>query len=418
MTEEILSAITSDKVETDNRTFATLQADQTCEEPLIPRENPFRQLDWRVTIEKGAIYKPQEGVGIYAQDVDCKYGVQIDGDVFGRGEISLEYGGAAHAAAADEDEDPPTIGTRILGSIVSEGSVKIVSPDAKLDDWEARPVKIYGDVTADHLMIEEPTIVYGNVVVEERLLVDAPLVVIGEARSEGSLEASDICAFSISARNDIVLGTNAVTVNPAIRSQEGSITVAERVGILDSETLATIQQRHDVSAITLGPWLFDESAIWQGSTLEEVDRSQYGNGEKLSRAWRTVREPDSEYAYVEHLFQEHLDSYRNDPPDIEQFRYVGVGSLEETDQDAGVTIEHDGEGDVVLGSQTKEVQKEDVTTIDQSVTEIDESTTVHDERTTVEDSVVKDADIGDETTAETETEKPNENDATQTRSEE
>jgi len=399
MTEEALSAITSDKVETDNRTFATVQADQTCEEPLVPRENAFRQLDWRVTVEKGAIYNPQERVGIYGQEVDCKYGTQVDGDVFGRSEVSLEYGGASHAAAADEGEEPPTIGTRILGSVLSEDSVEVVGPDARLDDWAERPVKVYGDVLADHVRIERPTVVYGNVVADQRLLVDAPLVVVGEARSEGSLEASDVCAFSVSARNDVVLGTNAVVVNPVVRSGEGSITLADDVGILDSETLATVQAEHDVEAVSLGPWVFEEPAVWAGSVLTDADLSSDGAGEKLSRAWRTVREPDAEYAYVQHLFERQVEAYRKDPPDVEQFRYVGVGSIEEMDAGAGITVEHDGDGDVVLGSQDKRVQRDDSVTVDRSTTEIDESTTVHDDRTTVEDSVVKDADIGDETAA-------------------
>jgi hypothetical protein len=398
MTEEALSAITSDKVETDNRTFATVQADQTCEEPLVPRENAFRQLDWRVTVEKGAIYKPQERVGIYAQEVDCKYGVQVDGDVFGRGEVSLEYGGASHAAVADEGEDPPKIGTRILGSVVSEGSVEVVGPEARMDDWTERPVVVYGDMLAEHVQIQRPTVVYGNVVAEQRLLADAPLVVVGEARSGGSLEASDLCAVSISARNDVVLGSSAVTVNPAVRSDEGSITLADDVGILDSETLARIQADHDLEAVSLGPWLFDEPLVWEGSRLTEADRSADGAGEKLSRAWRTVREPESEHRYIQHLFTQQVEAYRKDPPDVEQFRYVGTGSLRDVGASGGITVEHDGDGDVVLGTQDKTVRRDESTTVDRSVTNVDESTTVYDQRTTVEDSVLKDTDVGDETT--------------------
>lgn len=52
------------------------------------------------------------------------------------------------------------------------------------------------------------------------------------------------------------------------------------------------------------------------------------------------------------------------------------------------------EGDSVVGSQEKHVERTDVTNIDNSTTEIDESVTDVDNSTTVTDSVVKDSDIG------------------------
>lgn len=396
MTEEYTSTITSDKVETDNRTFATVRADQTCEEPLIPGEEPFRQLEWSVTLEKGSVYNPEEeGIGIYAQEIDCKYGVQVGGDMFGRQEISLASGGAAHSSLGGEEETP-VIGTRVLGTVASDGSIEITEPASKAEDWHERPVTIYGDLFGARLTIDRPLFVYGNVVAEESLRVDAPTVVLGDAHSGGSLEASDLFALTVSAEEDVVLGTNAVTVNPVVRAAEGSVTIADSVGLLDSATLATIQEKNDLDHISVGPWIFQEEALWDGAALYPEDIMSNGEGEVATRTWRTVTEPEEEYAYIQSLVESHVREFRKNPPDIEQFRYAGIGSLDQIDDGSGVEISHAGDGDIVMGSQQKQVTEETRTRIDNSETHVDQSTEVNDESTTVKDSVVNRSDIDTE----------------------
>jgi hypothetical protein len=375
MPEEAKGAITSDKVETDNTNFATVRADQTCEEVLVPRENAYRQLNWQVTLEKGSIYKPQEDVGIYADEVDCKYGVQIQGDVFGRSAVGLEHGGAAHTGA-DGGEGTPVVGARIVGSIVSEGQVDVTAPGSRLDDWEPRPVRVYGDVIGDHVTVEEPTVVYGTVTAETTLRANAPLVVVGDVRSEGILEASDLFAFSVSARDDVTLGGNVAVVNPEVRSDEGSVTLADRVGIFTPELLAHIRANNDVDAV--GPWVFDVNAVWERNALVPADVADYGEGQVASRAWRTVEEPAESRATVRKRFESMIERTRKHPPDIEEFRYASIGSV-------GGGTEITVEGDVVGGDQRKSV--------DRSTEVHDEHTEMHDESTTVEDSVVNRSDV-------------------------
>jgi|GEM_PF-5901667 len=394
MTDEFRGAITSDKVETDNTNFATVKADQTCEEPLLPRENAFRQLNWQVTLEKGSVYRPQEDVGIYAKEVDCKYGVQISGTVFGRDRVTLEHGGARHAALEGEDDDPVYVGTRVSGSVVSEGEIVVEEADAKHDDWTERPAVVYGDVIGSHVTVERPLVVYGNVVAENTVRADAPLVVLGDVKSSGLLEASSLFAFSVVARDDVTLGTETAVVNPVIRSLDGSITLGGAVAVFDSATLAAVTDTGDLGSVAIGPWVLEEAALWgEGDRLTTADIREADDGTIVSRAWRTVNEQESEYAYVRSLLERHVQSFRADPPDVEQFRYGGVADL---GSDGTPTIEHAGDGDIVLGDQQKTVSNEEFTKIDQSTTEIDESTTEIDESTTVEDSVVNRSNIGDE----------------------
>lgn len=383
MTDEIRSAITSDKVETDNTNFATVKADQSCEEVLIPRDDPFRQLNWEVTLEKGSVYNPQEEIGIYGSEIDCKYGVQINGDIFGRDNVSIEHGGAAQSAS-----DESTLGAQIFGSVISEGRVDIVEPSSTLDDWEKRPATVYGDVVGSHVTFEEPTVVYGCVSAEKTFRVNAPSVVLGDVQSEGIVEATDLFAFSINAQDDITLGANVAVANPAVRSEQGEIHIADEVGIFSPMMFDAIRESNDIEMV--GPWILDVEEIWKNS-LQPIDVTDNGEGQLVSRAWRTPTEDAAFYERVRDLFNEMVDATRKDQPDIEEFRYTGIGSIGDLGGE-----EISVEGDMVIGSQEKQIDETTKTEIDQSTTEIDQSTEVHDESTTVEDSVVNRSDVGDE----------------------
>ncbi len=128
----------------------------------------------------------------------------------------------------------------------------------------------------------------------------------------------------------------------------------------------------------------------------DADITSRGDGELANRAWRTVAEPATEYEYIRSFLDRQIETYRRDPPDIDQFQYAGLTSVEDSSaaDDAGVTIEHAGEGDLVVGSQDKQIKKEDLTKIDNSTTDITEQTDIHDERTTIKDSVVNRSEIG------------------------
>jgi predicted acyltransferase (DUF342 family) len=381
MAEEIQGAITSDKVETDNTNFATVKADQTCEEVLVPRENAFRQRNWVVTLEKGSVYNPQEDVGIYAEEVDCKYGVQIRGDVFGRKSVSLEHGGAAHSAAVDGDEETPVIGARVIGSVISQNQVTVTDPDSQLDDWEPRPVQVYGDVIGEHVTFDAPTVVYGVVSAESTLRINAPTVVVGDVRSDGLLEASDLFAVSITAQGDVTLGENVAVCNPVVRSETGTVTITDRVGLLTPDLFDHIRSANDVDAV--GPWIFDVDAVWEADALVPADVSDHADGQVASRAWRTFEESVETYERLREQFDAMVERTRKSPPNIEEFRYSGLGSVGGDD----ITVE----GDIVAGDQEKTV--DETVEVDRSTTEVDRSTTEIDQSTTVEDSVVNRSDI-------------------------
>lgn len=403
MAEEFKTTITSDKVETNELDYATLRADQRYEGPLIPRKNPFRQRKWSVTLEKGSVYDPQEDVGLYAAEVDCKYGVQINGTVFGRDEVRFEHGGAAYSALGGDD-GTPTVGARVIGSVASEGVVSVMEPSTRADDWKPRPVEIYGDVVCSRLEIDAPTLIYGNVSTDTKLKVGAPALVFGDVVSTGSVDATELFAFSIRADRNVELGENVVVVNPTIWSREGNVRLSQPVGLLDSTTLAKLQEDGDLDDVALGLWLFESEVIWNGATLAPIDVSRRGEGAVASRAWRTANVPDDEFAFVRTLLERLVEGLRNDRPNVDEFRYASY----ETEGDyGGPTYRLEAtDGDIIMGDQTKTVDQTESETVDRSETTVEDRTEVHDESTVVEDSVVSRSEIGGGTEADDSTDDP------------
>jgi hypothetical protein len=178
----------------------------------------------------------------------------------------------------------------------------------------------------------------------------------------------------------VTLGRNVAVVNPEIRSDEGTLTLADRVGVLTPGLFEQIRANNDVDAV--GPWVFDVAAVWERSALVPADVTDHGSGQIASRAWRTVEDPAESRERARKLFVSMIERMRKHPPDIEEFRYEGIGSV------GGGGTEITVEGDVVAGDQRKSV--------DRSTTQVDKSTEIQDESTTVEDSVVNRSDIGGE----------------------
>lgn len=325
-------------VETDERNYARVKAGSTCRRVLIPRANPQTQLDWRVTLAEGARYAPPDQTGIYAKEVDCKHGVQSNADVFGRDTVSIAAGGKTQDVGAGEQA---VLGTRILGSVLSEGSVHTTTPATRGEQFQQRPIIVFGDVIGGHVTVEQPLLVYGNVVAEQTLRVDAPTIVMGETHSHGTLDARTLCTLSVAAREDISLREDVLVTNPVVRSMAGDIEFEEPVGLLDSLTVNRIQQRYDTGSVPLGQWLFEESAAWEPGVLREADLRKHDGGTVASRAWRTVEESVSEYEFLRSGIASQAGEIRSDPPSIEEMPPTTTDPTDGSRAWAGVSLSTD-----------------------------------------------------------------------------
>lgn len=142
MSSSYSSNIVRKSVETDDATYATVLPDQTCDKPLIPKSNPIKQLDWKISLGKGCTYLPEEG--IYAKNVEIGYGSWINGSIFGRENITLESGSSSRG------------GGIINGSVLSEGTVKIKTPEWKKEEFKQDYLYIKGDIIGENINISAP----------------------------------------------------------------------------------------------------------------------------------------------------------------------------------------------------------------------------------------------------------------------
>ena len=154
MTKTVKSILVGKKIESDYISQATVKADQYCDTPLIPLKNPSRQLNWKVIIEKGAVYNPPSREGIYARSIKVGYGSLINSSIFGRNSVHLEHGCCEHG------------GGLINGSVTSKGAIIIDKPKAKLDDFSPGNLIIVGDLIGKSIEIRGNTVIWGNVISE------------------------------------------------------------------------------------------------------------------------------------------------------------------------------------------------------------------------------------------------------------
>ncbi len=190
MTKTVRSILVGKKIESDYLSQATVKADQYCDTPLIPLKNPSRQLNWKVIIEKGAVYNPPSREGIYARSIKVGYGSLVNSSIFGRDSVHLEHGCCEHG------------GGLINGSITSKGAIIIDGPKAKLDDFSAGNLIIVGDLIGKSIEIRGNTVIWGNVISEGDVTIKGRNSVFGIAYSKyGHINIENSSLFTAIAGN-------------------------------------------------------------------------------------------------------------------------------------------------------------------------------------------------------------------------
>ncbi len=190
MTEKVKSILVGKKIETDYLSQATVKADQYCDTPLIPFKNPIRQLNWKVMIEKGAVYNPPGREGIYARSIKVGYGSLVNSSIFGRDSVQLEHGCCEHGEGL------------INGSVTSKGTIIIDKPKAKMDDHKTGNVIIVGDLIGKSIIIRGNTIIWGNVISERDVTIKGNNSIFGIVYSKfGHVNIENSSVFTAIAGN-------------------------------------------------------------------------------------------------------------------------------------------------------------------------------------------------------------------------
>ena len=131
MSDEIKSQIVTKAIDSDFLTFIKIAPFQICKAPIIPLQNPSKQLEWAVNIGVGAIYHPDITTGIYGSSIRVGYGARIDGSIYARNSVKLESGVGRNG---------PTL---VFGGVASKGDFLTQGPEKRahynIRRWRADP---------------------------------------------------------------------------------------------------------------------------------------------------------------------------------------------------------------------------------------------------------------------------------------
>jgi len=294
MSEEFTAGIVKEAVETDEATFARVLPDQVCDRPLIPKKHPIRQLEWRITLSKGTVYLPKEG--LYARAVEIGYGSWINGGVFGRDYVKIEGGQSLRGCGLAN------------GSVISEGEIRIIEPASKMEDYADGFLYIKGDIIGKSIEISVPTIVYGNVIADERIIVRGKTIVGGGVLSKNVQLIDTTCCY--------VYGENV-----RLKSVSLFLPVVYANNELEIELVRVITKTCKECAESYFDCNFKDCE--RCVLLTDDDILDMGDYKIATNVWRAYVEDSKNYEILKEYLNEIYDN-RKSEIDFGKLKYVGI----------------------------------------------------------------------------------------------
>jgi len=262
-------------IETDEVTYVRVLPDQVCDMPILPMKYPIRQLNWKVTLNKGVVYLPREG--IYCRTLEIGYGSWVNCNVFGRESVTIESGESFKG------------NTFINGSIVSDGTVTIYTPteESRDKDYKDGCVIVKGNIIGKDVKIEAPTIVYGNVFSDENLIINDLAVVAGGVVSKDVMVQKLTCNFIYGEK--LELGNLVSVLTPIVIAKEISF---DKIRVI-TLTCKKCGEENDIDILTC-----DFNSCEKCLLMTPDDIINFSDFLAITTAWRTLRETQDVYNWL------------------------------------------------------------------------------------------------------------------------
>ncbi len=373
--DTVKAQVTTKAIETDHLRYFKVAPDQVCDESIIPTKEPTRQMDWTVSIGKGAVYNPKIATGIYANVIEIGYGARINGSVYGRSKITIDTGASRIGQ------------TFIYGDVSSPGDIIISAPNKKMRDYKEGSVVVTGNIIGKTIEITSAASIKGNVMAEKDIAISARCTVHGFIYSKnGTVSLEGVSAYGIIAGNKqkpqtegygereaeppatgVSIGRGVSLLVPLIwvkNNMRGipSITFKEAIRVIDSECAdCTINEGRE-GAMRCAEHL--QGTCDKYMVLDDNDIMEYLNGTIASNAWRTCREPESDLEMIAKSIDNTLRQMKNEKEILKTFmadeygHFMTVGDMaSKVEQKISQTI-YKGDyiaqnvvGDVVSGTK-------------------------------------------------------------------
>lgn len=163
------------------------------------------------------------------EDIEIGFGAVVNGSIYSKRNALLEHGVIVNGSIQANDKlviqggsystetyDTPTI---IVGSIMGKNVTLGEHPKsrAQLSYWKEKPLVVIGDVMADYIDLQNGVVIYGNLFVNKRLLVNGKtyvsgIITINDETSE--IEIKDTTAFTVMSKGKIIFGKGSTIVYP------------------------------------------------------------------------------------------------------------------------------------------------------------------------------------------------------------
>ena len=320
------------------RGVVEIAPDSVCIEPLIPGgDHPSQEMDFSVTIHKGAVYNPKGGAertGCYGKRIHIEYGAWVNGAVFGHESVELESGGTRRRG-----------GGLIYGPVASQGEVLIHVPLAHASDYaDDKPLLIVGDVYGRKVRIEGPTMIFGNVIAKDDLSITAETTVHGLIVSlAGSVRVQQTSAYSIIAGSQLEVGCGVSVLIPVIWVKGGGkeqakppVEITAPVRVIGPYCFKHGRELGFEEEVALRfafncPVYLDECPL-PFERLDESDSTEYEGGYLISNAWRTLTDQVGNLPEVRSLLDRHLKERKDEKGFMKRFKELALSGYVTLDE--------------------------------------------------------------------------------------
>ena len=295
---EFKSHIVKKAIETDETTYVRVLADQVCEMPIIPKKYPIRQLDWKVSLSKGVIYLPDDG--IYCRILDIGYGAWINCSVFGRENITIESGEGNKGC------------TLINGSVISDGKISVIYPQSKDEDYKEGFLIVKGNIVGKDIEISAPTIVFGNVIAEESITINDYTLISGGLASK-KISAQNLTCNFISGEN-LELKDLVSVLTPAIIGKDIKFEKIRVVTIICKKC----SEENDFDMFSCNFKDCDKCLTMSQDDIMELEGLKF-----VTPAWRIFREDEENFSWLkDYLYKVYYERIK--PIEFNKLKYAGI----------------------------------------------------------------------------------------------
>ncbi|MCS7109478.1 MAG: hypothetical protein NZ903_01630 [Candidatus Micrarchaeota archaeon] len=293
------SHIVRKAVETDDVTYVRVLPDQVCDMPILPIKYPVRQLNWTVSLNKGAIYLPKDG--IYCRILDVGYGAIVNCSVFGKEGVTIESGAGIKGS------------TLINGSVISDGKIRIVHPKSKEEDYNEEYLIVKGDIFGGEIEIEAPSIVLGSVVSSDHVLINDNTIVYGSITSNKVYAQKLTCNFI--AGDYLEIGDCVSVFTPTVLAKEIKL---EKLRVISP--ICRDCNKKELKEILL----CDFNQCSKCIILSNKDLIDFSDYKILTTSWRTINEDEDRMNWIRQLLSDIYYERWREIEEIEKLKYLGL----------------------------------------------------------------------------------------------